>query len=104
MSRGIIVASAVGLALFTAGCVGQSRVAAPYAPPAPTGGGQASAKLISDDGRGGLTLPDGTQVQVDQRGGFSLPNGEYVRRDGAGALNLPNGARCLPTRGGFACP
>lgn len=64
-----------------------------------------NVKRISNDGQGGLILPDGTRVTMDSAGGFTLPNGDYVRRDARGGLNLPNGNRCFPdSNAGFVCP
>lgn len=103
MKAAVPVTAVLGLALLASGCSSPARFGAPSASPQPAP--TAATKRIVSDGRGGLVLPDGTQVQQDQSGGFNLPNGAYVRRDASGALNLPNGARCVPDRqGGYACP
>lgn len=98
-----LAAGLVGLALFASACSGPLRQQAPvYSEPVDAA---AQGKRISDDGAGGLRLPDGSRVAVDQTGGFELPNGQYVRRDRSGTLILPNGARCVADRqGGFLCP
>lgn len=101
--RAAISIGVLGLALLASGCVQPARQRVTVLGPEP--GGVSAAKRISNDGMGGLVLPDGSRVEVDPSGGFTLPNGEYVRRDASGALNLPNGARCLPDgRNGYNCP
>lgn len=102
-------------ALALAGCL-QPAAQAPMAPvvalPAPTMTGpvpaptapSTSARRIAANAAGGLTLPDGTDVDVNPDGGFTLPNGAVVRRNAAGGLVLPNGAVCAPDADGYLCP
>jgi hypothetical protein len=91
--------------LMTSGCAVPQREEAVLLTIPPSEVAPGGTRRISDDGAGGLILPDGSRVRVDQAGGFSLPNGAYIAPDASGGLMLPNGTRCVSDReGGYVCP